>query len=61
MAVTADYNALGKSDRERLTLLLAPSVKAQLKAKAHELRISQSAYVTMLVHQDERRSGGRVE
>lgn len=61
MAVTQDYNALGKSDRERLTLLLAPSVKAQLKAQAHELRISQSAYVTMLVHQDAHRKGGSVE
>lgn len=50
-----DYAALGESQKERLVLRIAPVVKEALKTRASELGLSPSAYVTMLVTNDEGR------
>lgn len=41
--------AASSSDKERITLWVAPKVKEELKRQAREVGVSASAYVSVLV------------
>lgn len=44
-----DFQALGETKKERMTLQLAPSIKEELKRQAAAAGVSPSAYIAVIV------------